>query len=273
MSARPTSELKSIGYELFMLALSALSIANVGIALYARSGPVQEVAVLIETLIAPVFLFDFAYRLVTSPSRRTYLVRRYGWADLLSVAPLLGGFRAFRMVRVVRLLRREGRDRWVRELVASRAESTFLLTMFLVVFVVELAGMFVFLAEEHARGANIQTSGDAIWWGLVTIATVGYGDRFPVTAEGRIVGVLLLFAGVALFSVLTGFIANAFLSPSHRRVRRTAQAGSPEAILDELRQLVTQQERAAVEARARLDDLERQLILRERVTGAISGSS
>jgi voltage-gated potassium channel len=273
MTARPKSELKSIGYELFMLALSALSIANVAIALYARSGPVQEVAILIETLIAPVFLFDFGYRFVTAPSRSDYLVRRYGWADLLSAAPLLGPLRIFRMVRVIGLARREGRERWVRDLVASRAESTFLLTMFLVVFVVELAGMFVFLAEQHARDANIQTSGDAIWWGLVTIATVGYGDRYPVTAEGRIVGVLLLFAGVALFSVLTGFIANAFLSPSHRRARRSGPAGSPEAILDELRQLVAQQERAAAEARARLDDLERQLIQRERLTGAATGSS
>jgi voltage-gated potassium channel len=270
MTARPNSELKSIGYELFMLALSALSIANVGIALYARSGPVQQVAILIETLIAPVFLFDFGYRLTTAPSRRGYLVRQFGWADLLSVAPLLGGFRVFRMARVMRLLRREGRDRWLRDLVASRAESTFLLTMFLVVFVVELAGMFVFLAEEHAVGANIRSSGDAIWWGLVTIATVGYGDRFPVTAEGRVVGVLLLFAGVALFSVLTGFIANAFLSPSRRRVRRRAEAGSPEALLDELRELIHDQEQAAAATRARLDELERELIRRERLQAAAS---
>ena len=67
--------------------------------------------------------------------------------------------------------------------------------------------------EHDAPGANITTAGDAIWWGLVTITTVGYGDQYPVTQSGRVIGTFLLFAGIALFSVLTGFIANAFLAP------------------------------------------------------------
>ena len=271
MTARPTSELKGIGYELFMLLLSALAIANLAIALLARTAQIREVAILIETMIAPVFLFDFVYRLATAPSRRAYLVPHFGWADLLAVVPLLRLFRIFRMARVLQLLRREGRDRWVRDLVVSRVQATFLVTMFLVVAVVEVAGMGVFIAEGNVETANIRTSGDAIWWGLVTIATVGYGDRFPVTDSGRLVGALLLFAGVALFSVLTGFIANAFLTPTHRRVRRGATAGTPEALLDELRQLVNQQEEAAAAARARLDELERQLIVRERVAASGSG--
>ena len=264
MTARPRSELKSIGYELFMLLLSALSTINVAIVLFAGLSPIREVAILVETVIVPIFMFDFAYRLTTAPSRSGYFLRRFGWADLLAAVPLLRPLRIFRIARVMQLLRREGRDRWVRDLVASRAHATFLITMFLVVLVVETAGMLIFLAEEDVPGANIRTSGDAVWWGLVTIATVGYGDRFPVSPAGRLVGVLLLFAGVALFSVLTGFIANAFLTPTHRRSRRAARAGSPEALLDELRQLVQQQEEAATATRARLDDLERQLIARER---------
>lgn len=271
MTARPTSELKSIGYELFMLLLSSLSIANLAIVFLARSSPIREVALLVEAMITPVFLFDFLYRLGTAPSGRRFFVRRFGWADLLAATPLLRVFRVFRMARVVQLLRREGRDRWARDLVASRAHATFLVTMFLVVAVVEVAGMLVFLAEEGVADANIRTSGDSIWWGLVTIATVGYGDRYPVTPAGRLVGVMLLFAGVALFSVLTGFIANAFLTPAHRRIRRGATAGSPESLVDELRQLVQQQEEAAAAARARLDELERQLIVRERVTASGSG--
>ena len=175
------------------------------------------------------------------------------------------------MARVRAAAPQGGPRPWVRDLVASRAQATFLVTMFLVVAVVEFAGMRVFLAEEGIADANIRTSGDSIWWGLVTIATVGYGDRYPVTHGGRLVGVLLLFAGVALFSVLTGFIANAFLTPAHRRIRRGATAGSPEALLDELRQLVHQQEETAAAARARLDELERQLIVRERVAASGSG--
>ena len=107
----------------------------------------------------------------------------------------------------------------------------------------------------------------------MTITTVGYGDQFPVSPAGRLVGALLLFAGVALFSVLTGFIANVFLTPTHRRSRRASRAGSPEARHDELRQLVGQQEDAAAAARARLDDLERQLLLRDRAPAGGSRGS
>ena len=157
-------------------------------------------------------------------------------------------------------------EQLVRDLVVSRAAATFLITMFLVIAVVELAGIAIFWAEQNAPGANIDNSGDAIWWGLVTITTVGYGDRYPVSAAGRVIGGLLLFAGIALFSVLTGFIANVFLTPAGRHRRIPARAGSPEALLDELRTLVREQEQVAESARARLDDLERVLILRERST-------
>ena len=99
--------------------------------------------------------------------------------------------------------------------------------------------MGVYYVERGVPGSNIATGGDAVWWGLVTITTVGYGDRFPVSPNGRIVGTLLLFAGIALFSVLTGFIANQFLAPrSTRGARIRAKLSGPEGQVAELRQLL-----------------------------------
>jgi voltage-gated potassium channel len=63
-------------------------------------------------------------------------------------------------------------------------------------------------------GANIVTAGDAMWWSVVTLTTVGYGDRFPVTAEGRIVATLMMTAGVGLFGAFSGFVASWFLRPA-----------------------------------------------------------
>ncbi|HEY3072828.1 MAG TPA: ion transporter [Candidatus Limnocylindrales bacterium] len=266
MIARRPSELKNTGYELFMLLLSVLSMINLLIAVLASPAASREVAITMDVLILPIFLADFVYRLIRAPSPATYLVKDWGWADLVAVLPLLRVFRLPRMAHTVRLFRGEGREQLVRDLVVSRAAATFLITMFLVIAVVELAGIAIFWAEQNALGANIHNSGDAIWWGLVTITTVGYGDRYPVSAAGRVIGGLLLFAGIALFSVLTGFIANVFLTPAGRRRRIPARAGSPEALLDELRTLVREQEQTAASARARLDDLERLLILRERAT-------
>lgn len=79
----------------------------------------------------------------------------------------------------------------------------------LVIFSASLA---VFDAEQGAPEANISSFPDAIWWSLVTVTTVGFGDRYPVTQEGRVVGSLLIFVGIALFSTLTALIASWVMS-------------------------------------------------------------
>ena len=69
-------------------------------------------------------------------------------------------------------------------------------------------------AERGAAGANILTADDAIWYVIVTMSTVGYGDHFPVTDAGRLIGSLIIVVGVGVFGTLTGFLANVFVSPS-----------------------------------------------------------
>ncbi len=187
------------------------------------AGPAGEVVLAIDTLITPIFLGDFLYRLKTADSRRAYLLHRFGWADLLAVLPLLRMLRLVRVVRVLRSYRHQPPGRLIGELRSARALATFLVTLFLVIVVTEVAGATIYYAESGAAGSNIGSASDAIWWALVTITTVGYGDRFPVTDEGRVIGVFLLFAGIGLFSVLTGFVANVFLAP--RRSLRLGGAG------------------------------------------------
>jgi voltage-gated potassium channel len=96
-------------------------------------------------------------------------------------------------------------------------------------------------AEEGADDANILTASDALWWSYVTITTVGYGDRYPVTNLGRNIGVAVLTIGVGLFGVLTGFLANLFLSPRRGR-KHESPASAPDLRLeiDELRGLIAE---------------------------------
>jgi len=249
-------------YEGFMLLLSGLSMVNAtalaGAWLLGWSGPGQEVLLAMDVAITPIFVVDLLYRLRTAPSRNGYFVRDYGWADLIATVPMLRVFRLPRSVLVVRAIRSRGWDVVLERLRASRAVATFLLTVFLVIAVVEIAGVTIYYAEKGAGGSNIASASDAIWWALVTITTVGYGDRYPVTAEGRAIGAFLLFAGICLFSVLTGFIANAFLTP-RRRLRTTRGADSVRRALSATRDLVAEQEERTESLRERLDELERLL--------------
>src|SRR4029077_2342830 len=82
-------------------------------------------------------------------------------------------------------------------LLRERAQSALYVVTFLVFLVLEVSSILMLPLEAHSPDANITTAGDALWWGIVTVTTVGYGDQCPVTTGGRIVGVFLLLTGVA----------------------------------------------------------------------------
>lgn len=75
----------------------------------------------------------------------------------------------------------------------------------------EFGSIAVMYAERGASGSNIISASDALWWTYVTITTVGYGDLYPTTVSGRMVGIVVMLVGVGLFGVVTGFLANKFL--------------------------------------------------------------
>ena len=269
MASTGKRELKGVGYEVFILLLSLLSVFNMAFVAFASlngnvSGPGRDVVLLMDAVITPIFIGDFLYRLLTAHPKREYLVGGWGWADLLASLPMFRIFRIFRVIRVVRLLRAYGPRKFFRDISKARAQATFLLTIFLVIFVVEAAGASIYYVESGAPEANIKSASDAVWWALVTITTVGYGDRFPTTDGGRLVGVVLLFAGIGLFSVLTGFIANVFLSPPDDQ---PIEAGLPvmgtASTIASVRRLLAEQDAHTAEIRRQLDELEREAAARE----------
>ncbi len=236
-----------------------LAIAAVSLGPSYIADPTAEVVVVMDALLTPVFLGDFVFRLLTARSRRAYFFQYSGWIDMIAVLPVVRVLRLVRVVQVSRWMRRRGAADVVSELDRNRAGATFLFTIFLVFLVVEVAGATVLIAESGAPNAIITTAQDAIWWGLVTITTVGYGDMVPVTGMGRIIGIFLLFAGIALFSVLTGFIANFFIAPHRNRLRRGARDETSATLLS-MHQLLAEQDERSQLMHQRLDELERRLI-------------
>ena len=107
------------------------------------------------------------------------------------------------------------------------------------VMVMSLASLAILDAERGRPGSNIESFGDALWWSATTGTTVGYGDRFPVTAQGRAIAAVLMLCGIALLGVVTATLAS-WLIQRVQEVEEASQAATRrdfEALTEELARL------------------------------------
>jgi len=242
------AELGNTGYEIFIGALSVLSLVNIVLYAVLRDPATQDVVRAVDVLLSMVFLIDFLVRLRRAPSRCGYFFRGFGWADLLASLPFpqVKILRIFRLIRVSRLLRRYGVKNIGRSLIKDRAGSALLTLLLVGVLVLEFGSLTMLAVEKNAPGANITTASDALWFVIVTMATVGYGDQFPVGKAGRELGTFIIVVGVGIFGTLTGYLANLFLAPRKDEPATDAATTPDEARtqLDELKALLQQQQAA-----------------------------
>ncbi len=203
-------------YQLFMLSLCVFALVALGLErLVEPEGAVWRVLQLADDAICVFFLFDFAYSLATARDRWRYL-RTWGWVDLLSSIPnfqVLRVGRAARILRIFRVLRGAKATRVLASCVFERrAESAVLAAVLSTVLLLVFASVAI-LHFESVPEANIKGGEDALWWSVATVTSVGYGDRYPVTWEGRIVAVSLMLVGMGLVGVLSGLFASWFMAP------------------------------------------------------------
>lgn len=97
-------------------------------------------------------------------------------------------------------------------LAVRRANNTVLAAGFVALMLITFCSIGI-VHFENVPGGNIQSARDALWWAIVTITTVGYGDRYPTTTEGRVVATVLMIAGVGLFGTLSAYLAKWFITP------------------------------------------------------------
>ena len=198
------------------------------------------------------FAVDYGVRLALAERRRWFVVT-HPLQLLVVLAPLLQPLASLRLVAVARAALVAGHTTR-----ASRAAARGRLTataggIALVLMVV--SGGLVLEAERGAPEANISTAGDAVWWTLATVTTVGYGDHFPTTGAGRAVATVLMLVGIALLGTVSASIAAFFVDTGDRDASSAAaqaEAASDVEVADRLRELertVASLRDALVEAR------------------------
>jgi voltage-gated potassium channel len=107
---------------------------------------------------------------------------------------------------------------------ANRASKVGLVVGVTLPILVYTSAISVLEAERGVEGANIQNFPDALWWALASVTTVGYGDRFPVTEDGRYIATILMLVGIGLFSSLTALLAAWVLGENQKREEEKKQA-------------------------------------------------
>ena len=215
-----------------------------------------------NAIFSAIFLIDFTYRLFTAPSRSAYFFRHFGWADLLASLPFpqFKILRIFRLVRVYRLLRKVGIRTIGRTLIKDRAGSALYVLLLMGILVLQFGSLEILHVEQNAPGANITTASDALWYTIVTISTVGYGDQYPVTQLGRIVGSMIIVVGVGIFGTFTGYLANVFLGSGKTQRGEAGEAPAAEVPAAEV-PAAAATDTAATDTTARDATIERMRIL------------
>ena len=215
---------ESNAYELFILVLTVLSLVFMVALILPRLDPATESLIrTYDNVICAVFLIDFWLRLKRASTTRSYLIEGGGWLDLLGSIPSFGGAFRFtvlfrlarlsRLTRITRLLRGQNKGQLVKDVLDNRSQYAVMVTVTLAMIVLMLASILELQFEVGAPGANITTGGTSLWWGIVTITTVGYGDTFPVTAAGRVTGFFVMLAGVGIIGALASILASVLIPP------------------------------------------------------------
>lgn len=230
-----TAKPQSGPYLLFTLTLSLFALGLLAVdALFRLDPRTREIIAWLDNGVCLLFFLDFVLTLRRAESKAGYFFR-WGWLDLLSSIPMVDPLRWGRLARIFRIfrvLRGLKSAKLLAEVMLYRRSESALLSAALLSLVLLVFAAIAILQLETDPESNIRTAEEALWWSVTTITTVGYGDLYPVTSEGRLLASFLMLAGVGLFGALSGLVASWLLRPVENR-----QEADLTALQDELRAL------------------------------------
>ncbi|WP_406731958.1 ion channel [Vibrio scophthalmi] len=186
------------------------------------SDETRQVLIGLDFIICSIFILQLSIDLIRATDRVQFLKRH--WIDFLASLPMIEPLRFARLFHILRvvLVIRSSRS-VVKQLLSNRKETTIASILLLLVILLTLGSSMMLFLEGHSPDGNIKTGGDALWWALVTISTVGYGDHYPVTDAGKILASGVILCGVGLFGMISGLITSMITSPTRMQALKAEQ--------------------------------------------------
>jgi len=206
-------------FDLSIQALIILSLVSFSLdTLPNLSDRFRRVLDTIETFVVVIFSVEYVLRIIVTRKKLRFIFSFYGLIDLAAILPFylasgvdlrsIRAFRFFRIVRALKLVRYTRALAYFRNAVKEIKEELilFLLFTFILLFVAA-AGIYFF--ENPVQPEVYKSIFDSLWWAIVTLTTVGYGDMYPITTGGKIFTFIILLIGLGVVAIPTGLFASA----------------------------------------------------------------
>jgi len=174
------------------------------------SGDIQNLIEIVQWICWGAFVLDLLLGIVTAESKKEYL-RKHPLEIASSILPFLRPLRLMRVISFGGLA--------IQKVAIGRQFAITLKVAITTLFVAYISAVQITISERMVEGSNIKNFSDGLWWAMTTVTTVGYGDRFPVTTEGRILAVVLMIMGISLVGVITASVAAWFVKISDTESR------------------------------------------------------
>lgn len=213
-------------FDLFIEILIVISLISFMFETLPNLTPMESrVLWIIETIIVVIFTIEYILRIIVADNKLRFIFSISGLIDLLAIVPFyIAGIdlRSARIFRLFKLFRYFGDKKYSQAI--WRFKQVFIsikseLAIFLIAtgFLLYLSGVGIYYFENHAQPDKISSVFDGLWWAMITLTTVGYGDVFPITVGGKIFTAFILLNGLAIIAVPAGLIASAL---SHIKLKQ-----------------------------------------------------
>lgn len=206
-------------FDLFICILIVISVIALTIESMPGLPPWLYTALQIEeAIVVAVFTFEYFVRLMAADRPRNYIFSFWGIIDLVAVLPFYIGLgadlrsvRAFRLLRLLRLLKLFRHMRAAEHLMTAfrRVSDELIVFAGIALLLLYLSAVGIYYFEHEAQPESFASIPHSLWWSVVTLTTVGYGDIFPVTFGGRVFTFFVLLVGLGVVAVPTGLVASA----------------------------------------------------------------